>query len=315
MMAPTAARAGGRSGPWRWTTLLWLVGIFAAAAFAAYGGWVVGERREPATAEQAAPGPGIDPAAFGHRRTEQVRFSLEPTAPPVTPPLLSGETRGVYAFFQLPEDVDIADVQAAWWWNAEKVGPVNLGVLTRDEEVGVTIRAALVAPSGAVLGAGVGEFEATHAGVRIARGSFVTAEEATDILAQPEPPARETAVRNLVTALGVDDDGRAHAPAAEFDGDDRIWVVFEYQGADAGAAFVVRWYCEGHELPPARKEIVVPGERGRAHAWLGAGPGGQLPPAEYEVRVSYGAEGKVLGQGRFRVRDAAGAAPSPAAQP
>lgn len=310
-MVSVIARAVAR----RSRALLWLAACAAACALAAYGGWITAERRPRGAEEDAGPGLAVDPAVFGHRRTEEVRFNLEPTPPAATPPLLSGETRGVYAFFDLPPDINLADVQAAWWWNGEERGAVNLGVLTRDEETGASIRAALVEPSGDTLGPGVGEFEATHAGVRIARGSFVTAEQAGGILAQPAPPTQQTTVRNLVTAGGVDDQGRPQGPATGFDGNEKIWVVFEYRGADAGAAFVVRWYCEGHELPPARKDVTVQGEAGIAHAWIGAAPGQALPPAEYEVTVSYGAADTVLGQARFRVREGAGDRPPAAPQP
>lgn len=310
-MATVIARAVAR----RSTMLLWLAACAAACALAAYGGWIAAERRPRAAAEDVGPRLALDPALFGHRRTAEVRFSLEPTPPAATPPLLSGETRGVYAFFDLPPDINLADVDAAWWWNGEERGAVNLGVLTRNEETGASIRAALVEPSGNTLGPGVGEFEATYAGVRIARGSFVTAEQARGILAQPDPPTQQTTVRNLVTAGGVDDQGRPQGPTTSFDGSEKIWAVFEYQGADAGAAFVVRWYCEGKELPPARTEVTVQGEAGIAHAWIGAAPGQALPPADYEVTVSYGAADTVLAQAEFRVRGGPGARPPAAHQP
>ena len=304
-------RGNADAGALRWRALLWVAGGALACALAAYGGWIAAERWPASAQEHSGSVSALDPAVFGHRRTEEVRFSPHPTPPPTTAPLLSGEARGMYAFFQLPEGIDLADVQAAWWWNGQEREAPTLGVMEQGEGTAPMVRAALPEPTGSSLGAGVGEFEATHAGVRIARGSFVTAEEAVDILAQPTPPTQQTTVRSLVTARGVDEEGRPQDPGAEFDGKDKIWVVFEYRGADAGAAFVVRWYCEGTELPPARKEITVQGEAGTAHAWISAGPDRELPPAEYEVTVSYGPEGRVLGQAKFRVRGAAAASVHP----
>jgi hypothetical protein len=158
-------------------------------------------------------------------------------------------------------------------------------------------------------GPGIGEVQITGSAGRIARGSFTTAPRANEILTLAEPPKAEPRILEAVTARGVDKEGKPVQPAAEFRGNERVWVVFLYEGADQGAAFTVRWYCEGNEMEPARQTVVITGQSGHGSAWIAAKASGALPPAGYETTICYGADTRVLGRCAWKV---IGPPPTPA---
>lgn len=214
-------------------------------------------------------------------------------------PLLPAESAEVHGYALLPKG-DQTSLRAQWWWQAKPMGevPVVLGSLPG---VGVVAHVGLGSAGGKAFGPGVGEVEVTRAGQRVARGSFTTAAKAQEILAQEQPPTIETRVTKLQTARGIDAQGKAVNAGADFSGTEKVWAVFGYQGADVGAAFTVRWYCEGHELAPARCSVPVKAAEGSGTAWLAPGKGQALPPAKYKVTVSYGSDPQVLGEADWQV--------------
>lgn len=303
MVAPGPADLQPRPSPY-WPPPPWLIAVLVVTAClgAALLGRLIAAHRSPAA--EVAPRDAL-PAGlaspFADRRAQAVVFSAEATPPETDTPLLPSSVEAVYAFFSLPERVNPDELTLMWWWNGGEMAAPPVEVLDTDQ--GPALARVTLAPGEGAgpLGPGVGEFEARRGDLRIARGSFVTADEAVDILAQPEPPVVETAIRGIVTARRVGEDGDPEDTSEEFGGDARIWVVFEYEGADPGAVFAVRWYCEGQELTAARREIPIEAARGRGHGWISAGPGEELPPARYEATVSYGPEGVVLGRHSFSV--------------
>lgn len=294
-----------REGSVNLTSIVWAAGVLLACSLAVVGARLAGAGRGPATVRapvRASPGAHQPQDRADHGGRAVVKFSVDQSEPGATSRLLPADERIVYGFFRLSPGVRLSEVKAEWWWNGRSIGAPPLEAISGPDAGRIVIRATLSAGGeGRVLGPGLGELEATCRGARVARGSFVTAEQAVEILSQAEPPARQTAVRSMVASRGVDGEGQPSGPTSVFNGQEKVWVVFEYEGADAGAAFVVRWYCDNHELAPARRTVNAPGERGFGHAWIAAGPGKRLPAAEYGATVSYGSEAQVLGQCKFRV--------------
>ena len=157
----------------------------------------------------------------------------------------------------------------------------------------VALRARLRRPRGdAELGPGVGEVELREGGRRVARGSFVTAANAHEVMRQEVPAQDGVRIVSATTARGVDVDGKAEGAAQSFKGDEKVWLVFEYEGAPEGQVLAVRWYCQDHELPAARTEVSTKGASGFGHAWLTAAAGRTLPPASYRVEVLSAGDGQ-----------------------
>ncbi|MCE5217856.1 hypothetical protein LLH03_12600 [bacterium] len=214
-------------------------------------------------------------------------------------PLLPAEAAEVHGYALLPKG-DQGALRAEWWWQARPMGEMPVG-LGRLPALGIVAHVELRAAGGKTFGPGVGEVEVTRSGQRVARGSFTTAAKAQEILAQEQPPTIETRITRLQTARGTDAQGKAVSPGADFEGTEKVWAVFNFQGADVGAAFTVRWYCEGHELAAARCSVPVKAAEGSGTAWLAPGKGQALPPAKYKVTVSYGSDVQVLGEAEWQV--------------
>lgn len=304
---------------WRggWSALA----LAALCALAAAGGAWLGQQ------QVGKPGDTVPPTTDNRASTQVeepllrngcVSFGTNPERLEKAPALFPGEATVIHGFFPLPRGVKSSALTAKWWWCGRAMGPLSVSERRLAGVVDPVGCVEIRAPGGGILGPGLGEVEVTQAGARVARGSFVAALEAVNILSQPAPPSVPTTVKSITTARGVDAAGRAVHPTNRFAGNQKIFVTFEYAGADPGAVFTVRWYCQDHELPPARTTVSVQGDTGIGHAWLAARAPQRLPAASYKVTVAYGLEDKVLAQANFEVADGpatSSAGPPPGAQP
>ena len=315
MNSPDSPRGSGGPVSSR-GTLWWVAGAVAACVMAAAVGHYAGVGRSPtvgaASGIVSPESPEVQRAAGALGRRAMV-FALSEKPPTQAHSLLGAEAKVVYGFLRLPPDVDPGQARAQWWWNGEPMGETVVQLAPEQERSGRIGRVSLSARDGAAsIGSGLGEVEVTFGGKRLARGSFVAAESAAGILAQESPPLARPRVASVVTAGAVDAEGRPVGAKTAFGGDERIWVVFDYENVDAGAAFLVRWYCEDHELPPARSTVRARGRRGVGRAWIEAGGARKLPPAKYRATISYGSESDLLGETDFTVTSAGGAEAAPA---
>ncbi len=264
-------------------------------------GWVPGGATQvgaPA-ARQEAPAPA--PAPGGPMGAGQVRFVADSDARSSQAALLPAEARVIDAFFPLPRGVSARQVAAKWSWNGKLRGslPVEETRGRGGEAAGGHVR--LAAGGAAPLGPGVGEVEVSVGGKTVTRGSFVTAVAGAEICAATAPSLSLPRITALVTAAAVNLQRRTYVPAVRFRGDQRVWVIFRYAGADAGTGLVVDWTVNGMPLRPARTTVTCDQPTDLGLAWLGAKKGGGLPAGSYRVVVAFAGLGTELGHGDFSV--------------
>lgn len=282
----------------------WLLGLLGACVLAGAGGYLAAgpadrdpDARDGAPASPATPSSEHAPA----RLKESIAFATSEDQPEESAALLDADSLCIYGFFALPQTPPPAELQALWWWNGEEMGKAEIEDTSCEADRQQRGRVTLKPPAGGEFGAGVGELEIRHQGRRVVRGSFVTTEKASAILAQDVPPVACPRIASMDMARGIDGEGKPVGATVEFRGDERVWVAFEYADADAGAAFVVRWFCADHELPRARATITAQAQGGTGSAWIQAGGATRLPPAEYKVGVHYGSDEEPLATRLFRI--------------
>ena len=297
--APRRPGPGGR--------IWWVLGTVSACVAVGVGGYLLAPARgvpTPAAAQMDAAA-GVPPPLSTSGEAE-VRFSLKKVKQmPSGADMLDTGAARLWAYFSPHRKIDTQSLRVQWWWRGVLVG--EIGVETLHNGAGGTVcRAELVARKPKQgFGPGVVEVEARSEGKRIARGSCVCAADAKQILEQREPSAKRTRIVSVTTATGVDEAGAPVEAAKSFSPDGPVWLAFRYEGADVGAAFVVRWYCEGREIPPAETAVTASASAGWGHAWLGAGKGG-LPPARYSASISYAGQSVPLAQASFTVTSSGG---------
>lgn len=271
--------------------------------------WAHGDR--PVSAQPGAAS-AMDPEgrlAQGARPNEVV-FSAAGCAPGASP-LVPAESPEIVAEFVKPSGGGESPMTATWSWNGAALQAMPVGPMPPRGDRHV--RLALRPPGGQpVFGPGIGELEVACEGRVVVRGSFTTAPAAVLLSAQKAPETVGATVRSAVTARAVDmKTGRA-TPEREFSPSGRVWVAFDYQGADPGGVFTVRWFGRGNEMRAARTEVTSGGEKGTGVAWLQPTKAGGLPEGDYSVTITYGGQSAVLAQCNYRVSARPGRLVSPA---
>jgi hypothetical protein len=145
----------------------------------------------------------------------------------------------------------------------------------------------------------VGEVEVRDGRQTVARGSFVTADGAPQLLAQVVPARGKLTIAGMET-VRAKGQGGARVPARRFTGRERIGALFAFSGADVGAVLQVRWTRDGEVLPGSGVDLRTRSTSGEASAWLAA-EGDGLPAGAYRVEVREADSGETLAALPFEV--------------
>jgi len=277
--------------------------LTAVAVVGGIGGWwLAGKRSSPEGGTVGARTAAVTPSALPPAlREATIAFTGNPGQKGPKEGFLPSSCTAVYGSCVVDRAVSPEKAVCTWSWNggeAVKV-PLSVGQATdKGREVSMTLRSA---DGKAPLGAGVGEVEVHLEGRRVARGSFVAAEAASEVLAQAVPTAAQTTVTDVKCAHGVGPEGEALAESRTFVGDEKVWVLFKYANATRGTAFVVRWAPAAGDVAPLETAVTAEGESGIGSAWLGAAKGKELPLGGYKASISYGTGGAPLAEATFEV--------------
>lgn len=295
----------------------WWVAVAVAAGGIA-GGWLAATGNSPQKSGAAATSPAAEVLALPRPMHEAaIAFSSAPGQKGPKEGFLPASCTAVYGSCVLDRAASPNKAVCTWSWNGGKAVkvPLSIGQATAEgREVSMALRGR---DGKTPLGAGVGEVEVHVQGRRVARGSFVTAEAASEVLAQAVPSAAQTTVTDVKCAHGVGPKGEALAESRTFVGDEKVWLVFRYSNATKGTAFTVRWAPEAGGAAPLETTVTAEGESGTGSAWIGAARGKKLPIGAYKASITYGTGGATLGEAAFEVvaehstQNAAKAAGSP----
>lgn len=226
-------------------------------------------------------------------------FSPTPDFPSASPDLLASRLPAVYFFYDLPRLNVSAPPKITWSRDGHSLGSVPPSSITTGLAGPQTATVVLRPPDGA-LKPGIYEVELAFPTVHLA-ASFVAADDAAAIMAQPTPRDAELKISEAATASAIDRTGRPVGARTSFSGAERIYLAFHFTQAEPSSAVIIHWYAGGIELTEARREVVLPSSEGWAHGWLQALPGSPLPPHEYRATVSLSADSKEIAAVQFIV--------------
>ena len=226
--------------------------------------------------------------------------------------LLPAETPEIIGRFGVGNGLSPSDLAVTWFWNAVKVDQVSVAVEAARRGIGGIAEVKLRPPHGvASFGPGIGEVEVAAEGKTVARGTFTTAPASAQLLAAKDPDPLGVQVIGAQTAREVDLARNHVAAEAFFAPGQKVWLVFDYERADPGGAFEVRWFGEGTELRRARTTVTCRDARGRGVAWLEPRKPDGLPAGQYTASLTYGGQQTPLARCSFRVVPALVPTPPP----
>lgn len=213
----------------------------------------------------------------------EVVFNVVAKKPPKNPDLLPAGSAIIYAFYQFPENESLAIKEVRIIRNGKFWGQISAADIRPDPQAPNQGKIVLRAPGGK-WPAGIYEVQ-IHTVTRRLQASFVVAEGAEAIVAQPAPQEAEIKIVQLVLSRAVNEQGEPQKVGTKFTSRERIYCVVRYEKAEPGMTLCFRWWASTQELKAARQQVILPQERGWAYAWLQAIKETGLPSGHYAVTV------------------------------
>ena len=262
----------------------------------AVGSWILGARQRPLPAPEPELPVKTGDGSLNLPHLAWVNFSSDQVMPKNPPLLLPADAILLFATVNLKDAGISGKVTGRWWWNGQEMPHLKVNL----ENNSATIE--LQRPKKLAFGPGIGELELRDGKRRIAYGSFLTTDQPNAIMSQVAPPTGRTQVTQLFIAASADKKQAPGAKKLEFKPKERIYAVFQYQLAEPQSSFVVHWGIDGREIDTAQKIITVEKKDGVAWAWIQAGGKTGLPPAKYEVWITYTTNPEKLALTAFDVK-------------
>ncbi len=226
-------------------------------------------------------------------------FNAVPKKPPKNPDLLPAGSAIIYAFYQFPETESPALREVRIIRNGKFWGQVSSADIRPDPQAPNQGKIVLRAPGGK-WPAGIYEVQIKTVTRRL-QASFVVAEGAEAIVAQPAPMEAEIKIVQMVLSRAVNERGEPQKVSTKFTSRERIYCVVRYEKAEPGMTLCFRWWAGAQELKAARQQIILPQDKGWAYAWLQAKNETGLPSGRYAVTVHSEGENQELRRVQFLI--------------
>ena len=218
---------------------------------------------------------------------DSIVFGLTADRPSRTPDIIPLDVKEILCFYEFADLPANAELTCGWQqpgragirvppdaWRPERTATHATGIF------------ALRASTNAPLLAGVHEVEISDPTGPVDTASFCALREASELLNAAAPTPGETKVLSAVVTDSVTPEGRPGPQRARFPVAGRIYLVFQYRGAERGMAFSVAWIANGDPITQATQDVVIIAPEGWGQAWIETAPTSPLPTGQYQASVS-----------------------------
>ena len=235
--------------------------------------------------------------------SDNIVFGLGADRPPRTPDIIPADAKEILCFYEVADLSRDAALTCSWQQagqNAVEVGrdawhPNSTG----DHASGIF---ALRRPPNALLSVGIHEVEISDATGPVDRASFCVLREANQLLNAAAPTPGETKVLSAIVTDTLTPAGTPGPPKVQFPAVGRIYVAFQYQGAEKGMAFSVCWLANEEAIPQASQDVVITTPTGWGQAWVETTPTSPLLEGHYTATVSLPGATSPAATAQFDVR-------------
>lgn len=277
-----------------WYLALLLLGFGLGAALALVVGQSIGDNAE--TEPVTPPATGQKPRAS----RSGIVFSADTETPAETPDMFDSRIARIYCHFRLPDADSIEELSGECHRDGDLFLELSGDDFSGSIENGIAVGHAILKPQkDEGFAAGIYEVTITTAAGDQHSASFAVVEDAEKL---QRADAKNVSISDVTFCTDITDNGSPVEPADRFSPDtERIYVVFQYGGAEPGTAVEISWSVGETTLPESTRSVTLPSESGRAHAWISAGEGQVFPAGEYTVTVRADAQTAPLGTADFEV--------------